>query len=255
VFDGIDLDWEWPGSEGNTGNIIRAEDKENFTALAAEFRAQLDAYGQEADKHYQLTAFLPAAPSKIDAGFQVADLPESLDFATFQGYDLAGSWDLSATNHHSQLYSPKADPQRPRFSVDLTVQALLDRGPEPEWLVMGVPFYGRGWTGVPDVNHGLYQPATGPAPGTLEAGAEDYHVLATLTERGFTRYWDGQAMVPWLFDGTTFWSYEDPKSLKHKTDYVRHHDLGGVMFWELTGDTDDGDLISAIHEGLRRGPD
>ena len=120
---------------------------------------------------------------------------------------------------------------------------------------MGVPFFGRGWTGVSDVNGGLYQPATGPAAGTLEAGAEDYHVLATLTEQGYTRYWDGQARVPWLFDGTTFWSYEDPKSLKHKTDYVRHHDLGGIMFWELTGDTDDGDLISAIHEGLTRGPD
>jgi hypothetical protein len=49
--------------------------------------------------------------------------------------------------------------------------------------------------------------------------------------------------------------YEDPKSLKDKTDYVRHRNLGGVMFWELTGDTDDGDLISAIHEGLARGPD
>ena len=120
---------------------------------------------------------------------------------------------------------------------------------------MGVPFYGHGWTGVPDVNGGLYQPATGPAAGTLEAGVEDYHVLATLTGTGFTRYWDGKARVPWLFDGTTFWTYDDPKSLKHKTDYVRHHDLGGVMFWELTGDTDDGDLISAIQEGLTRGTD
>jgi GH18 family chitinase len=60
----------------------------------------------------------------------------------------------------------------------------------------------RGWTGVPDVNHGL-QPASGPAAGTREAGAEDDHVLATLTEHGFTRYWDGQAEVPWLYDGTT----------------------------------------------------
>ena len=255
VFDGIDLDWEWPGSEGNPGNIIRAEDNHNFTLLADEFRAQLDAYGDEVDKDLLLTAFLPAAPSTIDAGFEVAELTDSLDYATYQGYDLAGSWDLSATNHHSQLYSPAADPQRPRFSVDLTARALQARGAPAEWLVMGVPFYGRGWTGVANVNGGLYQPATGPAAGTLEAGSEDYHVLATLTGSGFTRYWDGQAKVPWLFDGRTFWSYEDPKSLRLKTDYVRHHDLGGVMFWELTGDTDDGDLISAIHDGLMRGPD
>src|SRR5688572_19620727 len=62
IFDGIDLDWEWPGSEGNVGNIIRPEDKQNFTALVDEFREQLDAYGDETGKHYLLTAFLPAAP-------------------------------------------------------------------------------------------------------------------------------------------------------------------------------------------------
>src|SRR6266496_1487315 len=69
VFDGIDLDWEWPGSEGNAGNIIRPEDKQNFTKLVEEFRKQLDAYGETAGKHYLLTSFLPAAPAKIDAGF------------------------------------------------------------------------------------------------------------------------------------------------------------------------------------------
>jgi chitinase len=254
VFDGIDLDWEWPGSEGNPGNIIRPEDKENFTALVSEFRAQLDAYGDEADREFLLTAFLPASPSTIDAGFEVDALMDDFDFATFQGYDLAGPWDLTATNHHSKLYAPKGDPV-PEFSIDATVQTLLARGAPASRLVMGVPFYGHGWTGVTDVDHGLYQPSTGPAPGTWEAGSEDYKVLATLPASGFTRYWDGQAKVPWLFDGTTFWSYDDPASLKHKTKYVRLNGLGGVMFWELSGDTSDGDLIAAIHEGLtRRGP-
>jgi chitinase len=253
VFDGIDLDWEWPASEGHPHNIVRAEDKQNFTALAAEFRRQLDEYGEEVGSHYRLTAFLPANPAAIEAGFELPDLMESFDFATFQGYDLAGAWDLSATNHHSKLYTPTGDPQP--FSVDLTVRTLLAAGAPADQLVMGVPFYGRGWTGVTNQNRGLYQPATAAAPGTWEAGAEDYHVLATLTSQGFERYWDGQAQVPWLFDGTTFWSYDDPQSLKHKTRYVRLNGLGGVMFWELTGDTADGELISAIHEGLNeRGP-
>ena len=67
VFDGIDLDWEWPASEGNTGNVIRAEDKANFLALVREFRSQLDAYGATVGRTYELTAFLPADTAKIDA--------------------------------------------------------------------------------------------------------------------------------------------------------------------------------------------
>ena len=250
VFDGIDLDWEWPGSEGNPGNIIRPEDKQNYTKLVAEFRSQLD--GLADGEQHLLTAFLPAADGTIEAGFEVRKLFKLFDYATFQGYDLAGAWDLSATNHHSKLFAPKADPQ-PAFSVDHTVKSLHRAGAPKSKLVMGIPLFGRGWTGVTDENHGLYQPATGAASGTWEAGVEDYHVLATLTSQGFTRYWDGQARVPWLFDGTTFWTFDDPQSIGEKTDYIRRHGLGGAMVWDLTGDTADGELMGTIHEGLTNG--
>jgi chitinase len=253
VFDGIDLDWEWPASEGNTGNIIRPQDKQNFTALAAEFRQQLDEFGEDVGRDFHLTAFLPADPGKIAAGFEVPAVMDSLDFATFQGYDLAGSWDPS-TNHQSKLFAPKGDPLA-QWSIDTTARTLLAAGAPASKLVMGTPFYGRGWTGVTNEHNGLYQPATGPAAGTWEAGVEDYKVLATLTDEGFARYWDGRAKVPWLFDGTTFWTYDDSQSLGQKAKYVRLNGLGGMMFWELSGDTSDGELISAIEEGLtQRGP-
>jgi chitinase len=252
VFDGIDLDWEWPGSEGNAGNIIRPEDRQNFTKLVEEFRNQLDAYGETAGKHYLLTSFLPAARAKIDAGFEVGKIFSLLDFGTVQGYDLHGAWE-STTNHQSNLYTSKDDPAVPSFSVDDTVHAYLDRGAPPGKLVIGVPFYSRGWTGVAPTNKGLYQPASGPAPGVWESGVNDYKVTKSLLGSGFTRYWDGKAFAAWLFDGTTFWTFDDAIVMRHKAHYVLKNDLGGIMFWELSGDTPDGELVHALAEGLSHG--
>jgi chitinase len=249
VFDGIDLDWEWPGSEGNAGNIIRAQDRENFTRLLAEFRKQLHAYGKVTHEDYLLTAFLPADAGKIDAGFEVPDIFGFLDFATVQGYDFHGTWE-STTNHQSNLYTSPSDPSSPRYSDDAVVDAYLSRGAPAKELVVGVPFYSRGWTGVAPANNGLYQPAAGAAPGTWEAGVDDYEVVKQRLGSGFTRYEDPVAGAAWLFDGTTFWTFDDPPIMAAKAAYVRGNGLGGIMFWELSGDTPDGELIEAIASGL-----
>jgi chitinase len=249
LFDGIDIDWEWPGSEGNVGNIIRPQDKENFTRLLAEFRKQLHAYGKQTHKDYLLTAFLPASSAKIDAGFEVPDIFGFLSFANVQGYDFHGAWD-STTNHQSNLYTSPNDPSSPRYSDDAVVNDYVSRGAPPKELVVGVPFYSRGWTGVAPANDGLYQPATGAAPGTWEAGVDDYKVVKQLLVSGFTRHEDTSAGAAWLFDGTTFWTFDDPPIMSAKAEYVRRNGLGGIMFWELSGDTPDGELISAIANGL-----
>jgi chitinase len=251
VFDGIDVDWEWPGSEGNAGNVISDEDKGNNTRLLEEFRKQLDRYGKATGDDYLLTQFLPAAPAKIDAGFEAKKIFKYLDFGSVQGYDLHGAWEPS-TNHQSNLYTSNSDPADPRFSVDDTVSAYLQRGAPRDQLVVGVPFYSRGWTGVASANHGLYQASSGPAPGTWEAGVDDYKVTQGLLAHGFTRYQDGQAGAAWLFDGTTFWTFDDPAVMTAKAGYVNRNNLGGIMFWELSGDTADGELIRAIAGGLSK---
>lgn len=261
LFDGVDIDWEWPGSAGDTDTVYRPEDKRNFTALVHEFRTQLDAYAKSSSashkgqqdrnhgskpKHYDLSAFVPASPQKIDAGFDVPRIMRDFDFVNLQGYDFHVSGETT-TAQQSALYA-KGD-----FSGDRTVRDWLKRGAPARKLVLGMPFYGQGWTGVTGGGDGLGQPAAAPAPATWAAGYEDYKALKKLAESGAYKVHrnvrDGSA---WLFDGTTLWTYDDPQVLRTKTTYIRDHRLGGAMFWSLDGDTDDGELMAAVDRGLSR---
>ncbi|MET7716057.1 glycoside hydrolase family 18 protein [Streptomyces sp. NPDC005407] len=246
LFDGVDLDWEWPGSAGDTDTVYRPEDKQNFTALVREFRTQLDALGKKGRKHYELTAFVPTAPAKIDAGFEVRKIMRDLDFVNLQGYDFHVSGEKT-TAQQSALYA------RGDFSVDQTVRDWQRRGAPARKLVMGMPFYGQGWTGVTDGGDGLGRPATAPAPATWAAGYEDYKALKKLADSGtYTLHRDRRGGHAWLFDGTTLWTYDDPQVLRAKTSYIRERGLGGAMFWSLDGDTADGELMTAVDRGLSR---
>lgn len=247
VFDGFDIDWEWPGSAGDTDTTYRPEDKKNFAALVAEFRSQLDAYSrsQKRKSKYELTAFVPTAPAKIDAGFDVRRIMRDLDFVTLQGYDFHVSGEKT-TAQQSALYA------RNDFSVDGTVDAWERRGAPAHKLVMGMPFYGQGWTGVSGGGDGMGRPATGPAPATWSAGYEDYKALKKLADSGsYKVYRDRRNGSAWLFDGSTLWTYDDPQVLRAKTRYIREEGLGGAMFWSLDADTADGELMTAVDQGLR----
>ncbi|MET8001195.1 glycoside hydrolase family 18 protein [Nonomuraea glycinis] len=243
VFDGIDLDWEWPGSAGADGNIIRPEDKRNFTLFVEELRAQLKAFSSRAE----LTAFLPAAAAKIDSGFEVRRVFQQLDFATIQGYDLRGSWE-ARTGHNGNLLTDRRDPNEVRYSVDQTVRDYRERGAPARKLVIGVPAYGQGWTGVTGGGNGLYKPATGPAPGKWAAGTEDYKDLVTKPGK---RHRDLRTGTLWLYDGNEFWSYDDPAVLVQKAAYIRLKGLGGAMMWSIDQDDSRASLTSALHSILR----
>lgn len=247
IFDGFDIDWEWPGSSGDTDTTYRPEDKKNFTALVGEFRTQLDEYArsQKRKAKYELSAFVPTAPAKIDAGFDVRRIMRDLDFVTLQGYDFHVSGEAT-TAQQSALYA------RNDFSVDGTVDAWERRGAPAHKLVMGMPFYGQGWTGVSGGGDGMGQPATGPAPAKWASGYADYKELKELAASGsYQLHRDRRNGSAWLFDGTTLWTYDDPQVLRTKTRYIREEGLGGAMFWSLDADTDDGELMTAVDEGLR----
>jgi chitinase len=247
IFDGVDLDWEWPGSDGNAGNVIRPEDKRNFTLLTAEFRAQLDRLSRSTHRKYDLTAFLPAAPAKIAAGFE-GTIFKYLDFGTVQGYDFHGSWEPRA-NQQSSIFVPKGAPDNPDFSADNAINAWTRAGAPRSKLVLGLPYYSQGWTGITSGGNGRFATATGPAKGVFADGTEDYKTVKNLP--GFKVYRDWTAGNSWLFDGTTFWTYDDPAQMLQKTLYIRGKGLGGAMMWSLDGDDDKASLTKAISFGLQ----
>ncbi len=127
------------------------------------------------------------------------------------------------------------------------MRTYLAGGAPPAKIVIGIPYYGRGWTGVTNANNGLYQSSSGPAKGTYEAGIDDYKKL--IAKNG-NRFYDASAGASWFFDGRNFWSYDDPQVIAQKTAYVKANGLGGTMVWSLDGDTDTGTLTTAVHNGL-----
>jgi chitinase len=243
LFDGIDIDWEYPVGGGMKGNIERPEDKANFTLLLAELRRQLDAQGSQDRKHYELAIAISAGPRAI-RDLELARIVPLLDFINVMTYDYhAGS---ARTGFNSPLYAAQGDPT-PAFNIDSTMRRLLAAGVPAGKLVLGIPFYGRAYGGVAGVNNGMFQPAGGAAPG-WRGGDGDWRVLSQtrLKDPRYVRHWEPTARVPFLYDSTsgTWVSYDDPQSVGEKVRYVREHRLGGVMIWELGGD--DGTLMRVI---------
>ena len=255
IFDGFDIDWEWPGTgTGHPGNHYSPDDKANLTLLLAEFRKQMDALG---GGHRLLTAFTPADPQKIGEGWELDKVFDSLDVANVQGYDFHGSgsdnsWEPDRTGHQANLYVDDQDPYDFHFSADTAIKAYTDAGVEPRKLTLGVPFYGRGWQGVTDGGAaGEWQAAQGAAPGQFaeEAGTRGYANLIGAFPT-MTVHHDEQSISTYGFTGSQWWSFDDAWSIGKKTAYVKDQGLLGMMIWEMSGDTPQGTLLKAVDTGL-----
>jgi chitinase len=248
VFDGIDIDWEFPA----------ATDTVNATLLMQEFRKQLDELGESNKKHYLLTMFGPAGQQNF-SNIQLAAVAKQLDYYNVQGYDFHGTWETS-TNHASPLFDDKQDPVGDEnFNIDYTISSYLQAGVPTEKLVLGIPTYARGWTGVPSTDNGLYQTSTGPAPFPPADYLQTPGVITYLTAAGltgFTRHFDYKRIAVWLYDpnSQTFWSYDDPVTVWLKMGYVRGRaegGLGGAFVWALKDDDANGTVVKTMAAGLR----
>ena len=224
-LDGIDIDWEYPCSS-LAGIASDPGDKENFTLLLKAVRERLD----EAGNGYMLT-IAAGGDAYFTAQTDMKEAVRYLDYVQLMAYDLQGGFQ-KATGHHAALYFGSRNMSD--ACADKAVRLFMEAGVPAEKIVLGIPFYSRKWEDVKGGGTGLGQEALtvggyGPDYGELEA--------SYIGKNGFRRYWDEEAKAPYLFDGKTFISYEDPMSITEKVAYCREKGLYGIMYWEYKCDS------------------
>ncbi|MFD6935181.1 glycosyl hydrolase family 18 protein [Streptomyces goshikiensis] len=236
VFDGIDLDWEYPNACGLTCD----------TSGAASLKNLMQAVRGKFGANNLVTAAISADGSnggKLDAA-DYAGAAQYVDFYNVMTYDFFGAWAAQGpTAPHSPLTAYSGIPQD-GFNSEAAITKLKGKGIAGSKLNLGIGFYGRGWTGVTQAAPG--GTATGPAPGTYEQGIEDYKVLKTSCPSTGTIAGTAYAKC-----GSNWWSYDTPATVTAKMAWTKQQGLRGAFFWEFSGDTASGELASAIHAGLQ----
>lgn len=249
-LDGVDIDWEYPGQRGDN-NKFRPEDKENFTLMFKGLRKELDQLSSETGKKYLLTAALGASKNFI-AHTEMVEVAKIADYLFLMTYDFGGQ--NGTVGHHTNLYSYGTNGSG--SSADQAIRDFIAAGVPAHKLGIGIAFYGKAVDAAGTENHGLGQQRVSPVAGTPAASAGQaggYTRLkqSVINQNGYTRYWDKKAKAPYLFnpEKKVFITYDDERSAKLKSRYVKKHKLAGVFFWEYFSDPD-GSLLNELNKHL-----
>ncbi|HFK4762660.1 TPA: glycoside hydrolase family 18 protein [Citrobacter farmeri] len=269
-LDGIDLDWEYPVN-GAWGLVAsQPADRENFTLLLKELR-------QAVGSHKLVTIAVGANAESPKSWVDVKAIAPLLDYINLMTYDMA----YGTQYFNANLYDSKDWPTvavADKYSVDVVVNNYLAAGLKPQQMNLGIGFYGRvpkrsvepgiDWT-KPDAQK---NPVTQPYFGEQEIAlfkslgvdlTKDTYVkyndivktFLNDPQKRFTEHWDAQAMVPWLSvqsaEGKPLFalSYENPRSVAIKAEYIKKRGLAGAMFWEYGADSNN-QLARQLAESL-----
>ena len=249
-FDGVDVDWEYPDT---------AAEKAQFTKLMQSLRSKLDAQGKKDDKYYQLSAAVTTNHNNIEFINPAVTTP-LMDSVNVMAYDFHGAFD-PITGHNAPLYANSQDADQ-KFNSSAAMKEYADTYKVPKnKLLMGIPFYGRGWGDVEPTEivqglPGLFAPGTATIHGAWDddgqfTGTNPWYLLKQKAASGdYTRYWDRESRVPYLYNAATkeFLTYDDPQSVREKVDFINNENYGGAIIWDLSGDTPDHELGKIVKD-------
>jgi len=271
-YDGVDIDWEFPGGDGASatgGDPVN--DGPAYVALMQELRAMLDELSAETGKTYELTSAIGAGYDKIE-DVDYAAASQYMDYIFAMTYDFFGGWNnvvghqtaLNCGSHMSQGecdgtgLDDKGEPRKgPAYTITNAIDLLLAQGVDAKKLVVGAAMYARGWTGVTresmtDPTNPMTGIGNGKVAGSWEAGVIDYKDVVTryVEKAGVEVGYDEIAQAAYAYDPSNgdLVTYDNKKSVLAKGEYVRSLGLGGLFAWEI--DADNGDILNAMQEGF-----
>ncbi|HDP1349748.1 TPA: chitinase, partial [Klebsiella pneumoniae] len=269
-LDGIDLDWEFPVN-GAWGLVAsQPADRDNFTALLKSLR---EAVGEQKLVTIAVGANAESPKSWVD----VKAVAPVLNYINLMTYDMAYGTQYFNSNLYDSSHWPTVA-AADKYSADFVVNNYLAAGLKPSQMNLGIGFYGRvpkravepgiDWTKADAQNNPVTQPYFGPQQIALFASlgydlSKDTYVkyndivgkLLNDPQKRFTEHWDDEAKVPWLSvqsaEGKPLFalSYENPRSVAIKADYIKAKGLAGAMFWEYGAD-DQNQLARQLAESL-----
>ncbi|KAJ1647864.1 hypothetical protein LPJ64_000829, partial [Coemansia asiatica] len=250
-LDGVDIDWEYPGREGDICNVYDpANDTKNFLSFLQDLRKLLDTSFGTRSKLLTLAVRVEPFDNSNGPISDVSAFAKVVDYINLMTYDIAGVWNPTTSPNSPLQY---ASGQGPQFSVASAIDAWSGAGWSASQMNLGIPFYGYALTALQDISRNpsnMYVPISSTAP----QGDKDDTPYADPCAGGpavytspWIRYWDTNTSTPWLFNPNTktFITYDDPQSIQLKVNYAASRGLAGTMIWSMEMDYND-ELLNVL---------